>query len=239
VKDRCQYLNYEYGYIKFNSYQEAGSSVNIFQIQSGHPVLVGVYNPNDDDLTLDNSQLLSAIPADHFETVYEVLPQWLMITIFSICGLLYITTTVILVLFLYWRNKPEIKATSPYLSLMMFAACYLVYTAGMMRTIHRSFVIGTNAFTAICNVEIWCGSIGFDIIFATLFVKLLRIYHVFGVFRKTSKYWSDQYLFLGVMLICSGGVVQLTDRMNAPSESVHGSNHNCICCQWQSKQVFA
>jgi len=28
------------GYIKFNSYQEAGSSVNIFQIQSGHPVLV-------------------------------------------------------------------------------------------------------------------------------------------------------------------------------------------------------
>lgn len=34
-------------------------------------------------------------------------------------------------------------------------------------------------------------------------------------------------------------VVQLTDRMNAPSEAVHGSNHNGICCQWQSKQVFA
>jgi len=142
------------GYIKFNSYQEAGSSVNIFQIQSGHPVLVGVYNPNDNDLTLDNSQLLSAILADHFETVYKVLPQWLMITIFSICGLLYITTTVILVLFLYWRNKPEIKATSPYLSLTFFAACYLVYTASVMRTIHRSFVIENDTFAVICNVEI-------------------------------------------------------------------------------------
>ena len=197
------------GYVKFNSYREAGSSVNIFQVQSGQPVLVGVYNPNSDDLSLNNSRLLSAVPADRFETVYELLPQWLMIIIFSICGLSYILTTVILVLFLYFRNKPEIKATSPYLSLMMFAACYLVYTASVMRTIHRSFVIGTNAFTAVCNVEIWCGSIGFDIIFATLFVKLLRIYHVFGVFRKTSKYWSDQYLFLGVMLICSGGVLIL------------------------------
>ena len=197
------------GYIKFNSYREAESSVNIFQIQSGQSVLVGVYNPNNDDLTLNSSGLLSAIPADRFETVYEVLPQWLMITIFSICGLSYVMTTVILVLFLYWRNKPEIKATSPYLSLVMFVACYLVFTASVMRTIHRSFVIEMIAFSAICNVEIWCGSTGFNLIFATLFVKLLRIYHVFRVFRKTSKFWSDQFLFLGVMLICSGGVLIL------------------------------
>ena len=197
------------GYVKFNSYREAGSSVNIFQVQSGQPVLVGVYNPNSDDLSLNNSRLLSAVPADRFETVYELLPQWLMIIIFSICGLSYILTTVILVLFLYFRNKPEIKATSPYLSLMMFAACYLVYTASVMRTIHRSFVIEMNTFSAICNVEIWCGSTGFNIIFATLFVKLLRIYHIFRVFRKTSKFWSDQFLFLGVMLLCSVGVLIL------------------------------
>ena len=195
------------GYIKFNSFREAESSVNIFQIQSGQPVLVGVFNPNDDDLTLNKSELLSAVPADRFEIVYEVLPQWLMITIFSICGLAYIMTTVILVLFLYWRNKPEIKATSPYLSLVMFAACYLVYTECAMRTLQRSFVTESNALTVICNVEIWCHSTGFNLILATLFVKLLRIYHVFRVFRKTSKYWSDQFLFLWVMLICSGGVL--------------------------------
>ena len=44
-------------------------------------------------------------------------------------------------------------------------------------------------------------------------------------------------------VICSNGtalmVVQLPGRMNSPSESVHGSNHNGICCQWESKQVFA
>ena len=197
------------GYIKFNSFQEAESSVNIFQMQGGQPVLVGVFNPNDDDLSLNKSELLSAVPADHFEIVYEVLPQWLMITIFSVCGLAYIMTTVILVLFLYWRKKPVIKATSPFLSLVMFGACYLVYTACVMRTLHRSFVTESNAFTVVCNVQIWCQSTGFNLIFATLFVKLLRIYYVFRVFRKTSKYWSDQFLFLGVMLICSGGVLIL------------------------------
>ena len=195
------------GYIKFNSFREAESSVGIFQVQGGQPVLVGVFNPNDDALILNKSELLSAVPADQFETVYEVLPQWLMIIIFSICGLAYIMTTVILVLFLYWRNKPEIKATSPYLSLVMFAACYLVYTECAMRTLQRSFITESNALTVICNLEIWCHSTGFNLILATLFVKLLRIYHVFRVFRKTSKYWSDQYLFLWVMLICSGGVL--------------------------------
>ena len=197
------------GYIKFNSFREAESSVSIFQVQGGQPVLVGVFNPNDDDLILNKSELLSAVPADRFEVVYEVLPQWLMVIIFSICGLAYIMTTVILILFLYWRKKPVIKATSPFLSLVMFVACYLVYTTCVMRTLHRSFVIESNAFTVVCNVQIWCQSTGFNLIFATLFVKILRIYHVFRVFRKTSKYWSDQFLFLGVMLICSVGVLIL------------------------------
>ena len=141
------------------------------------------------------------MPADQFEVVYELLSRWLMIAIFCICGLAYIMTTVILVLFLYWRNEPEIKATSPYLSLAMFAGCYLLYIAIVFETVHRSFVIGFEAFTAICNTDIWFGFIGYNLIIGTLFVKLLRINQTFRVFRKTSKLWSDQFLFLGVLLI--------------------------------------
>ena len=196
-------------YIEFDSNQEAGSSINIFQVQRGQPVLVGVYNPNENNLTITDLSLLSTVPVDQFEVVYEVLPQWLMITIFCICGLAYIMTTVILVLFLYWRNEPEIKATSLYLSLVMFAGCYLVYTAIIFQTVHRAFVIRFDVFTAICNIDVWFGFIGYNLIIGTLFVKLLRINHVFGVFRKTSKLWSDQFLFLGVLLICSGILIIL------------------------------
>ena len=194
------------GYIEFDSNQEASSSINIVQVQRGQPVLVGVYNLNEDNLTITDLNLLSTVPADQFEVVYELLPRWLMIAIFCICGLAYIMTTVILVLFLYWRNEPEIKATSPYLSLAMFAGCYLQYTAVIFQTVHRSFIIRFNAFTAMCNFDVWVEFIGLNLIFGTLFMRLLRVYHLFRVFRKTSKLWSDQFLFLGVMLICSGEV---------------------------------
>ena len=197
------------GYIKFDSNHEAASTIDIFQVQGGQPVLVGVYNPNEDNLTINDSILLSTVPADHFEVVYDLLPQWLTITIFCICGLAYILTTIILVLFLYWRNEPEIKATSPYLSLVMFAGCYLLYTAITFQTICKSFAIGYNMFTAACNIDSWFGFIGFNLIFGTLFVRLLRISHIFRVFQKTSKIWSDQFLFLGVLLICSGMLIIL------------------------------
>ena len=193
------------GYISFNSMREVGTSIDIFQVQGGQPVLVGVYNPNEKKLAFNDSEFPSTIPADRFEVVYEVLPHWLMIIVFFICGLSYVMTTVILVLFLHWRNKPEIKATSPYLCLIMFVACYLLYTATMIRTVHRSFIIlEFTWFSFLCNVENWLRSIGINLIFGTLLMKLLRIYHVFRVFRKTSKLWSDQFLFLGVLLICSG-----------------------------------
>ena len=55
------------GYIKFDSNHEAGSSVNIFQIQGGQPVLVGVYNPNEDNLTITDLNLLSTVPADQLK----------------------------------------------------------------------------------------------------------------------------------------------------------------------------
>ena len=197
------------GYIKFHSNRKPQTSVNIFQVQSGQAVSVAVYDPNEDNLTFTDPEFVFTIPADQFEVVYELLPYWMMITIFCICGLAYIMTTVILVLFLYWRNEPEIKATSPYLSLVMFAGCYLLYTAILMRTLHQSFVIRYNGFTAICNMDVWFRSIGLNFIFGTLFMRLLRIYHVFRVFRKTSKLWSDQFLFLGVLLICSGTLIIL------------------------------
>ena len=197
------------GYIRFHSNRKTETSVNIYQVQCGEAVLAAVYDPNEDNLTLTDPELVFTAPADQFEVIYELLPHWLMISIFCICGLAYIMTTIILVLFLYWRNEPEIKATSLYLSLIMFAGCYLLYTATVMRTVHKSFVIEFNVFKAICNIDIWFRSIGINFIFSTLFMRLLRIYHVFRVFRKTSKLWSDQFLFQGVMLICSGTLIIL------------------------------
>ena len=55
------------GYIKFDSNHEAASLINIIQIQRGQPVLVGVYNPNEDNLTITDLNLLSTVPADQLK----------------------------------------------------------------------------------------------------------------------------------------------------------------------------
>ena len=46
-------------------------------------------------------------------------------------------------------------------------------------------------------------------IFATLSLRLLRLFHIFRSFHKTGKFWSDKYLFLYLLLICSIKVLLL------------------------------
>ena len=36
-------------------------------------------------------------------------------------------TTIVLILFIYYWNKPSIKASSPILSILIFAGCYMLY----------------------------------------------------------------------------------------------------------------
>ena len=56
----------------------------------------------------------------------------------TIEAVLVILTTVILVLFFYCRKAPEIKATSPYLSLIMFLGCYSLLASGTIGAISPS-----------------------------------------------------------------------------------------------------
>ena len=72
-----------------------------------------------------------------------------------------ILTTVILILFLYYRNAPEIKASSPYLGLTMFLGCYSLFVGAMVTTLSRS-VIHDGVF--FCNAPEWCLSLGVHLI---------------------------------------------------------------------------
>ena len=200
------------GRVKFAN-QSIRSLINIFQVQKGKQVLMGVYDPNSD--TIENFSFPTYVPKDDFETVYYVLPKWLSISCYTICGICYVITTIILCLFLYWRQRSEIKATSPYLSLLIIFACYLMYTVIVCRTVVLSTisVIESDSgtlFTFLCNVYAWSGFIGAIIIFSTLLMRLVRTFHVFRAFHKTGKFWSDRFLLLGIGGICFGMILILT-----------------------------
>ena len=199
------------GLIQFDG-QESTSSVEIYQVKNNVEELVGIYHPyRIDQLTLLNIKV-EDIPLDTFETRILLLPLWLTITFFIVTVLCIALTFLILLIFICFQSKPEIKASSPYLSLVMFIGCCFCFIAANMRTLHRGIEITSNiGFTVICNIEVWLGSTGMNFIFATLLVRLVRIHHVFkaGNFRGKTKYLSDTFLFLYILGICSIGVVIL------------------------------
>ena len=72
---------------------------------------------------------------DEIPRTYTLQSAAITAVLLTIEAVLIIFTTVILILFLYYRNAPEIKATSPYLSLTMFLGCYSMFLSGTIRVI--------------------------------------------------------------------------------------------------------
>jgi hypothetical protein len=191
------------GFLNFSQRTATQISVGIFQFQRDRIVKLGLYNMSH-HLHVLNSSLLSNIPSDELERVYQIYPLTLtiLLSIVAIAGL--ILTTTILVLFVYFRAEPEIKAASRYLSLCMFFGCYTLLLASLDYTILSGIVIPQDNFaiSAIaCVLDVSLATLGLDSVLATLFAKMLRIYHIFKKFGKVSRLWSDNGLFVLIVII--------------------------------------
>ena len=132
----------------------------------------------------DNKWLLSQqqLPTSTLPIrVNTVFPLWLNIVQVIVCT---IAITTVLVLFIYFRNEPEIKATSWLLSLLMILSCYMVVANLLARAIHTSLPPVPHFNT--CSFLIWIGGYGVPpiLIIAVLLVKMLRVYHIFHKFHK-------------------------------------------------------
>ena len=207
IEDNMQMVNFSgaTGQIYFNEFHESNTEVHMFQVQSGKAVQIGSYDPLSQNLTLHSYS--EPIPKDDFETTRLKLHPALPIVTLVAVGLMLVLTTIILVLFVYHWNKPAIKATSPYLSLLIFAGCYLLYGAVIILAL-REYI---DNFGELCQSEFWFDIIGTLLIYATLFVRLLRVYRIFfRTFREPGKLWTDRFLFIMVLVIISiGGIILL------------------------------
>ena len=212
------------GWIDFSENQESRTYVNIFQVQKGKTKLIGVYDPYSYNITLtEAAPRVSDIPPDTFETVYQLLPLRLGACILAVQVLLFGLITTNLFFILKWKNEKNIKATSPLLSLLMMIGCYSLCITPVFMIAHRMFVLNDMATAkSLCYLKTWTW-MGTDLILAVLFFKLLRVYHVFQTFRKTSRYWSDHYLFIYTLATCGGKAI-LVILWNS-TKSIHPENH--------------
>ena len=192
------------GDIAFNDEREVVTIVDIFHVQEGKVMYVGHYNPLTGNVTILNQ--LSEIPKDDFEVRFALIPLGLLIATLALAAVMFIFTTVVLVLFIYYWNKPSIKATSPSLSILILVGCYLLYI-GCLITASRE-LIDFYYFGLLCQVQLWFCVIGMQIIYSALFMRLLRIYRFFFfIFKKPGKLWSTPAMFVFTFILMSPAIL--------------------------------
>ena len=173
-----------------------------FQIYSNYSQLVGHFDAQTKEFTLNVTIDIPGL-GPNITYTYVLFSPLLTYFTTALTGACYLFTTVVLLLFIYYRNQPEIKATSTWLSLCIFLGCYLILSGALKLFISSGEILTSHASrVAICNIDIYFVSIGIDLLIATLLAKVLRIWRIFTFHRRTGKHWKDRFLlgFIGIVI---------------------------------------
>ena len=148
--------------------------------------------------------------------VNTVYPIWLAAIEVIVSGSLI---TLTLILFVYYRNEPEIKATSWSLSLLMLLGCYLI-TAYLLFFILRGH--SPTVLFDLCPLLVWVSALGlsYPLILSVLLVKLARVYRIFHHYTHIGKLCSDFALVVYVLLLLCPSIITL-----ATMTSLHSYKH--------------
>ena len=106
-----------------------------------------------------------------------VLSPYLMLI--SVTCLLF--NTLLMILYIYFRNHPDVKSTNVSLSLLIFIGCYFLIGYTIVEFIGYAFYT-----VDMCMGSIWLSGLGLSlpVIGATVLVKMLRVYHIFTLRRR-------------------------------------------------------
>lgn len=187
----------------------AASAVNIYQILGGEPSFLARFN--ETIMYKDESALNISYT---FDDIIIRLPLALPLITLVVVGICIVITIVVSILFFHYRNSPEIKATSPLLSSIILFSCFLLYSSVTLTTIRYGFTSG-QVYANLCASEIFLYLVGVQLIFATLFIRLLRVSRIFFNYEPVGVAWSDKVLTLYIGIILSVTVILLIAWMAA------------------------
>ena len=188
-------------------YQINSSVRGVVQISlyNGSIQPIGTYHQFPTNISIQET----LIPRDDLPRVFNPVPKLLVAFLGVVVTVCLVLTTIILALFIHYRNDSDIKAASPRLSYFMFVGCYLLFGSTLLHTISKGFRIDVNGVGAVtlCGVVITGDSLGVNLIFTTLLLRMLRVYRIFSYFGKTGKIWSDKFMLLIIVLVVVGDMV--------------------------------
>ena len=196
------------GRITFTDNQVA-RSVRITQVKNYTEILQAYFYSNSNTF---QSYFHGTVPDDNIPQIRRPeIPFWFATGEITIT---FTIVTIMLILYLYYRNTAEIKATSVTLSMLIFIGCYLLLAFLIFITIRKSVKANFELRilnTVFCHIMVWFNGMGFSLplILATLLVKMLRVYHIFNTFRKVNKLSSDLALGFFVLILVSPNILIL------------------------------
>ena len=185
---------------------QVARNIRITQVKNYTETLQAYFYSNSSTL---QSYFCGTVPDDDIPRIRRSrIPLWFATLEITIC---FFIVTIMLILYLYYRNTAEIKATSVTLSMLIFIGCYLPIAFLILVTIRSYFKVNFELRvlnTVICHTIVWLNGMGFSVplILATLLVKMLRVYHIFNTFRKASKLSSDLALGFFVLILVSPNI---------------------------------
>ena len=191
------------GWVEFNQNHGVSTPVEVYWMDDGKQKCVGIYNP------LDPSNFhvhinASSLPNDTIHRPHEfiLISLPMAILMYILTGAVTIFTTVQLVCYLYYREHKVIKATSPYLSLLMFGGFYLLYLSAILSITQDSFITSPQTYDVLIRLIFAIAINAISLILITLLVKLLRIDRIFSSKLETDigKYWSNVQLLIIIIL---------------------------------------
>ena len=131
----------------------------------------------------------SDLPPLYVATAYIAL----LYTATTVC---FIICTIMLVLFVCFRNEPAVKATSVSLSILIFIGCYLMILYLYTRNSHRLpslYKQSSRLRQYMCTSFTTLNGVGFPmaLILSTVLVKLIRIHRLFKLKGRVSKFTTS------------------------------------------------
>lgn len=161
---------------------EDATVLNMFQVQlNGSVKLVASYNPARSSTerleVFDDSLFIS----DEFTVEVIAPPIFVEVLVFIALAAAMLCTIFFHVLNTLWVNAKSMKVTSPSLNHVIFSGCYLYLLSILfisLQSMHGSSE--PVLFGVRCSAFIWCESIALTLIFATICVKMWRVYRIFS-----------------------------------------------------------
>ena len=187
------------GTVAFDKHHEVSTDVCIHQIRNNNEVEIAKLR--NGKLNLSNISI-EDVPSDEFEEQVNLLPLYLAIIIYIQVVILTIFTSIMLCLVWILRNKAEVKATSPLLSVHIFVGCYLLICATVILPTRQFVQISEpSTYVTLCYIAEILTNTGINLITGTVLMKVARIYRIFTVIFHIGRFWRNKPLFAIVIVI--------------------------------------